>query len=81
LLASFVVSVFTVGTATASQVDLLSLYLRATLYDAELAAAEADYEAAKTAVSLARSNVRPQASFGYQASFTDAKPFAATDNI
>jgi len=72
-LALIVVNFFTSGLAraTGSQVDLLSLYLRASLYDAELAAAVADYEAAKTAISLARSNVRPQASFGYQASFTD----------
>ena len=72
-LALCVVSVFAGSPAAANdnQVDLLSLYLRASLFDAELAAAEADYEAAKTAVSLARSNVRPQASFGYQLSFTD----------
>jgi len=72
-LALIVIHFFTgsAARATGSQVDLLSLYLRASLYDAELAAAVADYEAAKTAISLARSNVRPQASFGYQASFTD----------
>jgi len=72
-LALIVVNLFIGGSAraTGDQVDLLSLYLRASLYDAELAAAVADYEAAKTAISLARSNVRPQASFGYQASFTD----------
>lgn len=51
--------------------DLLSLYLRASEYDAEIAAARAEYEAARTSVSLARSNVRPQASIGFSASYND----------
>ncbi len=60
-----------VARADGHRVDLLSLYLRASEYDAEIAAARAEFEAAKTSVSLARSNVRPQASIGYSASYND----------
>ena len=57
--------------ADGHQSDLLALYLRANEYDAEIAAARAEYQAAKTSVSLARSNVRPQASIGFSASYND----------
>lgn len=51
--------------------DLKELYALAKNYDAEIAAAEADFEAALAAVPLARSNVRPQAAIGYRASYND----------
>lgn len=57
--------------ADGHQPDLLSLYRLAAEYDAEIAAARAEYEAASTSISLARSNVRPQASIGFSVSYND----------
>lgn len=74
ILASSLLLVSAAGRADGHRMDLLSLYLRANEYDAEIAAARAEYEAARTSVSLARSNVRPQASLGFTASYNDVNP-------
>ena len=60
----------TPGIASAAS-SLLDLYNLAVNYDAEIAAAQADFDAASANISLARSNVRPQASIGYRASYND----------
>jgi len=57
--------------ADGHRMDLLTLYERASENDPEYAAALADFDAARTAISLARSNVRPQASIGYRGSYND----------
>ena len=59
---------------TASANNLYQLYQQASKYDAELAVAKAEYEAAVEAVPLARSGLLPQANAGYRASYTDANP-------
>lgn len=71
ILASSLWLVSAAANADGHRMDLLSLYLRASEYDAEIAAARAEYTAARSSVSLARSNVRPQASIGYSASYND----------
>lgn len=67
-------ALLTVGSVHANAEGLFDVYQQALAYDAELKAAEYDFEAIRKTVPLSRASLRPQASLNGSVSYSDINP-------